>query len=102
MNQGTYPCMNHSFYSAKQLAELATCAHITVQKYIEKGKLRSFRKGTCGRSRTGMHIVLAEDAARFVSEYRMRRTQKRRRRGFGSILNQKNDRPSERLERSQQ
>jgi len=66
--------MNRPFYSAKQLAELADCAHITVQKCIEKGKLRSFRKGTCGRSRTGMHIVLAEDAARFVSEYRLKRT----------------------------
>ncbi len=74
MNSVIILCMNQPFYTARELARLAGCAHITVQKYIEKKRLRSFRKGTCGQSRTGMHIILAEDAARFISEYRIYRT----------------------------
>jgi hypothetical protein len=63
----------NSFYTASQLANLAGCAHITIQKWIEKGKLPSFRQGTVGRARTGRHIVLAADAERFLSEYKSRR-----------------------------
>jgi hypothetical protein len=66
--------MSSPFYTLSQLAALAGCAHITVQKYVEKKKLRSFRMGRYGRGFRGKHIILAEEGARFISEYRMRRT----------------------------
>ena len=66
--------MSSPFYTASQLAKLAGCAHITVQKYIEKGKLKSFRLGRYGRGFRGKHIILGEDGANFISEFRMRRT----------------------------
>jgi excisionase family DNA binding protein len=66
--------MQSAYLTAKQLAEMAGCAKITVQKYIEKGKLKAFRQGRYGQQRTGRHIILAMDAARFVDEFRSRKT----------------------------
>jgi excisionase family DNA binding protein len=66
--------MQYAYYTAKQVAELAGCPKITVTKRLERGKLPSFRLGKYGRERTGKHIILAEDAARFISEYRIYRT----------------------------
>jgi len=64
--------MQHSFYTAKQVSELAKCSKIWVQKNLELGKLKSFRHGKYGRGR-GRHIIPSEEAARFISEIRMRR-----------------------------
>lgn len=72
MNSVVIKRMN-SFYTARELAGLAGCAHITIQKWIEKKKLRSFRKGRYGRTRTGQHIVLAADAEAFIAEYESRK-----------------------------
>jgi excisionase family DNA binding protein len=72
MNSVIIRYMN-SFYTAKELASLAGCAHITIQKWIEKKKLPSFRQGTVGRARTGRHIILAADGERFVAKYRARK-----------------------------
>jgi len=58
------------------VADLVGCPKITVTKRLERGKLPSFRLGKYGRERTGKHIILAEDAARFISEYRMYKTLK--------------------------
>jgi hypothetical protein len=65
--------MHSHYYTAKQVADLAGCSKIWVQKNLELGKLKSFRQGKYGRGR-GRHIILANDAEIFISEIRMRRT----------------------------
>jgi hypothetical protein len=65
--------MHSHYYTAKEVATLAGCSKIWVQKNLELGKLKSFRQGKYGRGR-GRHIILANDAEIFVSEIRMRRT----------------------------
>ena len=65
--------MHSHYYTAKQVAELAECSKIWVQKNLELGKLKSFREGRYGQGR-GRHIILANDAEIFISQIRMRRT----------------------------
>jgi hypothetical protein len=66
--------MQYAYYTAKQVAELAGCSKIWVQKNLEQKKLPSFRQGKYGKDRSGRHIILATGAARFISEIRLRRT----------------------------
>ncbi len=65
--------MQSHYYTAREVADLAGCSKIWVQKNLESGKLKSFREGKYGRGR-GRHIILANDAEIFISEIRMRRT----------------------------
>ena len=66
--------MQYAYYTARQVAELAGCSKIWVQKNLERKKLPSFRQGKYGEDRSGRHIILAADAARFISDFRVRRT----------------------------
>ncbi len=66
--------MQYAYYTAKQVAELAGCSKIWVQKNLEQKKLQSFRQGKYGKDRSGRHIILAADAAWFISEFRLRGT----------------------------
>jgi hypothetical protein len=50
---------------------LAECSRIYVLKSIERKNLVAFRTG---RGRTSPYVILAEDAARFISEFRIRKT----------------------------
>ena len=59
------------YYSVAEVAALADCSRIYVQKSIERGNLVSFRRG---QHRTAAHVIPTEDAARFLSEVQMRRT----------------------------
>jgi len=63
----------HAYYTIRQVAEMASCSKIVIQKRLERGKLASFRQGKFGKTRTGRHIILAADAERFVAEYKSRR-----------------------------
>jgi hypothetical protein len=66
--------MQYAFYSAKQVADLAGCAKITVLKQLQARKIHSFRLSNFGRDRAGKYVVPASEAARWASEYRMRQT----------------------------
>jgi hypothetical protein len=66
--------MHYAYYTAKQVAELAGCSKIWVQKNLERKKLPSFRQGKYGQDRSGRHIILANDAHEFISGFRMRKT----------------------------
>jgi hypothetical protein len=62
----------HTFYTVRQLADLANCRKTVIQKRLERGQLASFRQGRYGKDRGGRHVILATDAARFLAEYKPR------------------------------
>jgi len=71
MNQGIYPCMNHSaFYFVAQICALSGCSRIYANKLIERKILPSFRLGP---GRTSPHVVPAEHAERWISEFKARK-----------------------------
>jgi hypothetical protein len=63
--------MNNTHYLAIEVAALAACSRIYVLKSIERGNLVAYRTG---RGRTSPYVIPAEEAERFISEVRMRRT----------------------------
>jgi hypothetical protein len=62
----------HAYYTIRQVAEMAPCSKIVIQKRLERGQLKSFRQGKYGKNRGGRHIILAADAHQFLAEYKPR------------------------------
>jgi hypothetical protein len=63
----------HSFFTIKQIASLANCSKIVIQKRLERGQLKSFRQGNYGTKRQGLHLIAAADVTKFLNEYRSRK-----------------------------
>jgi len=62
--------MHTVYLTIKELAELASCSKINIQKHIERGHITSFRQGAYGTKRQGRHLIDASEAFRFIAAYR--------------------------------
>jgi hypothetical protein len=63
--------MHTIYFTVLELAEMAGCSKINIQKHIERGHIiPSFRQGRFGRDRGGRHMINASEAFRFLTEYR--------------------------------
>ena len=62
--------MHTVFFTVKELADLAECSKINVQKHIERGNLATFRQGAYGTKRQGRDMIHATEAFRFLAKYR--------------------------------
>jgi hypothetical protein len=63
--------MHTIYFTVLELAEMAGCSKINIQKHIERGHLDpSFRQGRYGRDRGGRHMIHAAGAFRFLAKYR--------------------------------
>jgi hypothetical protein len=62
--------MHTVYFTAKELADLARCSKINIQKHIERGHIVSFRQGKYGTKRQGRHLISAAEAFRFLAKYR--------------------------------
>jgi hypothetical protein len=63
--------MHTTYFTVLELAEMAGCSKINIQKHIERGHITSsLRQGRYGRDRGGRHMIHAMEAFRFIAAYR--------------------------------